>query len=112
MPLTAEESSDLAAALAPVKMLVKCSFLIVLGMFFIPFLGLLLLLPVGSWLFVLGYRCYHMKRRSIGEGKTCIFIGKYSKRADHNHRSNQAAHIFYMTAGALIMLGTLLSPFF
>jgi hypothetical protein len=111
--LAPDDKAELDIALRPVWLLVMLAVLMV-GSMFVPFVGLvagtLLPVPISLVLFVLGFRVHQMNRRRIAEGKTSISVGRSGAHASDAHSANQAGAVFYMVAGAVIVVLTLTAP--
>lgn len=117
MLLTPEERADAKMALKPFRRSLGFSLflLIVMVMFGSIMVGItgnalvmnILLAGIVSPLFILGYSLYRYNNRRIAEGKTSISVGKYTMRFDFNHRFNQGGNLFYMLAGAAVVVGVL-----
>lgn len=111
--LEPEDQAELANALRPVRTLVLTAVLMVPAMF-VPvlglFAGLLLVVPVTLVLPVLGFRVHRMNARRIAEGRTSISVGRSGAHASFDHRVNQAGNVFYMLAGAGMLVLALTAP--
>jgi hypothetical protein len=104
--MSPEDHADYMRTMAPVRLLVKASVGIIVACFVFPLAGLLLPFSIGIILPLTGYLCYMANRPRIAAGKTSFVVRTrgFVGYADHNHKLNQSANLFYMGVGTAMFV--------